>query len=134
MCVRGAAALVFYTKMQMHNRFYQSSKDSCLVSLLHSPLLMITGSNPCSHDTIAGQELCYFCHQRSKKNVYVDISAEKKARDLQYERILQEYQDKKHSLASAKEHEAKRVSKSFAKDTSSLNFKSFVQKVSTNLF
>lgn len=88
----------------------------------------------CSHDMLAGQELCYFCHQQNKRNVYVDVSDEKKARELQYEKILREYQDKKQSLARVQEREAKRFSKFFAKDASSHNFGLLQKKVSITLF
>lgn len=94
-------------------------------------IIIIVDMNPsCSHNTVAGQELCYFCHQRNKRNVYIDISDEKKARELQYEKILQDYQDKKRLLASARDREVKKVSGLFAKDASSHNFSRGQSKVS----
>ena len=91
-------------------------------------------NSSCSHDMPAGQELCYFCHQQNKRNVYIDISDEKKARELQYEKILHNYQSKKQSLARVQEREAKKVSKFFAKNASSHNFGLLQKKVSIKMF
>ena len=88
---------------------------------------IIENWNP--QDAEEGQELCYLCHQRSRRNVHVDISDAKRAKESAYEKILHEYQDRKHCLASAKEHEARKISELFAKDTSLHNFRDFEKKV-----
>lgn len=64
----------------------------------------------------------------------MDISEEKKARELQYEKILHDYQSKKHSLASAKEREARKTSELFAKDASSHNLGRLQRKVSATCY
>lgn len=84
----------------------------------------------CSRNTTPGQELCYFCHQRNKRNVYVDISEEKKAKELQYEKILHEYQDKKHHLTVANDVKAKKMSQLYAEDAATYNFELAQKKVS----
>jgi methionine salvage enolase-phosphatase E1 len=61
--------------------------------------------------------------------VYVDVSEEMKMKELQYQKILQEYQGKKRSLTAAREREAKKVSDLFAKDASSHNFRLLQRKV-----
>ena len=84
----------------------------------------------CSHDTLSGQGLCYSCHQRNKKNIFIDVSDEKKTNELKYEKLLQEYQNKKHSMVAAKELDAKNSTQLFAKDTSLYNFRHSQKKVS----
>lgn len=82
---------------------------------------------PCSRDR---EELCYFCHQRNKRNIYTDVSEEKKKREQQYEKILHDYQDKKRRLTTAKEMDAKKRSQHYAKDASRYNFEVARRKVS----
>lgn len=45
----------------------------------------------CSHQN-AGQELCYLCHQRQKRNVPVYLSEEVKRREKEEAQILSQYQ------------------------------------------
>ena len=85
----------------------------------------------CSRDK---GELCYFCHQRNKRNVFVDTTEEKKAREEQYEKILHEYQQKKHRLANARENDARTRAFQYAKDASKQNLESGLRKVSHSKF
>ena len=59
--------------------------------------------NSCSHGMAAGQELCYLCHQREMRNVPVSFVEERRARQLYEDRLLQQYQRQKDSLAQARE-------------------------------
>ncbi|KAK7107042.1 coiled-coil domain-containing protein 81-like [Littorina saxatilis] len=49
-----------------------------------------TGS-ACGHPN-AGQELCYLCHQRARRNVPVNFTEERKRREEEEDRLLQQYQ------------------------------------------
>ncbi|CAF1042699.1 unnamed protein product [Adineta steineri] len=48
---------------------------------------------PCGHHG-AGQELCYLCHQRSKRNVPVYLNEERRIRDAEETKLLEIYRDK----------------------------------------
>lgn len=57
----------------------------------------------CSHSDRAGQELCYLCHQRSQKNVPIYFAEERRQRELEEDRLLQQYQQQKDTEAILKE-------------------------------
>lgn len=57
----------------------------------------------CSHGDKAGQELCYLCHQRAQKNIPIYFSEERRQRELEQDRLLQQYQQQKNSEAISKE-------------------------------
>lgn len=57
----------------------------------------------CSHSDKAGQELCYLCHQRSQKNVPIYFTEERRQRELEQDRLLQQYQQQKDTEAILKE-------------------------------
>lgn len=57
----------------------------------------------CSHSDKAGQELCYLCHQRSQKNIPVYFTEERRQRELEQDRLLQQYQQQKDTEAISKE-------------------------------
>ena len=40
----------------------------------------------------AGQELCYLCHQRARRNIPVSFTEERKRREEEEDRLLQQYQ------------------------------------------
>lgn len=46
----------------------------------------------CGHPSSAGQELCYLCHQRARRNVPVSFADELRRRELEEDRLLQAYQ------------------------------------------
>lgn len=46
----------------------------------------------CGHPN-AGQELCYLCHQRARRNIPVYFKEERQRRDEEEERLLHQYQD-----------------------------------------
>ncbi|XP_071956256.1 coiled-coil domain-containing protein 81-like isoform X3 [Antedon mediterranea] len=48
----------------------------------------------CSHDN-AGQELCYLCHQRAVRNIPVNFDAERRRKEQEQDRLLQQYQHMK---------------------------------------
>ena len=93
-------------------------------------IILLLLDSLCGHRGDSAQVLCYFCHQRNKRNIYVDTSTERKATEINYEKVLHDYQEKKHSLASAKERKAKKTSGLFAKDASLHNYKRSQEKVS----
>ncbi|XP_052811861.1 coiled-coil domain-containing protein 81-like isoform X2 [Mya arenaria] len=45
----------------------------------------------CGHSN-AGQELCYLCHQRARRNVPVSFTEERRRREEEEDRLLQQYQ------------------------------------------
>ncbi|XP_045197677.2 coiled-coil domain-containing protein 81-like isoform X3 [Mercenaria mercenaria] len=45
----------------------------------------------CGHPN-AGQELCYLCHQRARRNIPVSFAEERKKREDEEDRLLQQYQ------------------------------------------
>ncbi|PFX34631.1 Coiled-coil domain-containing protein 81 [Stylophora pistillata] len=49
----------------------------------------------CIHSERAGQELCYLCHQRSQKNIPIYFAEERRQRELEQDRLLQQYQEQK---------------------------------------
>ncbi|CAB3978852.1 Hypothetical predicted protein [Paramuricea clavata] len=49
----------------------------------------------CCHNNKAGQELCYLCHQRSRKNIPIYLAEENKRREQEDDRCLQQYQHTK---------------------------------------
>ena len=55
----------------------------------------------CGHS--AGQELCYLCHQRTVRNVPVSFEAEKKRKEQEQDRLLQQYQHLKDTEAIVNE-------------------------------
>lgn len=58
----------------------------------------------CGHPS-AGQELCYLCHQRERMNVPVSFTAERKRRDEEEERLLQQYHIMKDAEETIKDQE-----------------------------
>ncbi|XP_053312075.1 coiled-coil domain-containing protein 81 [Spea bombifrons] len=65
----------------------------------------------CSDHCRAGQELCYLCMQRAKKNIPVYFTEEKKLRELEEERVLQQYQHMKDQEALQKTQVASLMNK-----------------------
>ncbi|XP_072119452.1 coiled-coil domain-containing protein 81-like isoform X3 [Mobula birostris] len=49
----------------------------------------------CSDHCRAGQELCYLCMQRALKNFPIDISESRRRKELEEEKLLQQYQQMK---------------------------------------
>ena len=96
---------------------------------MNNIIILLSLDSLCDHRGDTRQGLCYFCHQQNKKNLYVDTSIERKAKEINYEKVLHDYQEKKHFLASAKEREAKKISESFAKDASLHNYRLSQEKV-----
>ena len=48
-------------------------------------------TTPCGHHG-AGQELCYLCHQRAKRNIPIYLHEEKRIRDAEEAKLLEQYQ------------------------------------------
>ena len=79
---------------------------------------------------ITSPEMCSFCLKRDKRNVHIDTSDEKKIKDLQYEQILHNYQEKRNHLVKAKECAAKKNSMHYALDSSKHNYNLAQRQVS----
>lgn len=56
----------------------------------------------CGHGG-AGQELCYLCHQRAVNNVPVSFEAERRKKEQEQDRLLQQYQHLKDTESIIKE-------------------------------
>ena len=52
---------------------------------------MTPPGSACGHPN-AGQELCYLCHQRARRNVPVSFMEERRRREDEEDRLLQQYQ------------------------------------------
>ncbi|NP_001120387.1 coiled-coil domain-containing protein 81 [Xenopus tropicalis] len=61
-----------------------------------------TPGTPCQDHCRAGQELCYLCMQRAQKNIPVYFTEERRLKEQEDERILQEYQHMKDQEALVK--------------------------------
>ncbi|XP_046583248.1 LOW QUALITY PROTEIN: coiled-coil domain-containing protein 81-like [Haliotis rubra] len=61
-------------------------------------------SASCGHPH-AGQELCYLCHQRARRNVPVSFVEERRRREVEEDRLLQQYQAMKDAEQTITEHE-----------------------------
>lgn len=59
-------------------------------------------SSACGHSN-AGQELCYLCHQRARRNIPVSFKEEIKAREEEDDRLLLQYQSMKDAEEFLKE-------------------------------
>ena len=57
----------------------------------------------------AGQELCYLCHQRARMNVPVSFEAEKKRREEEEDRLLNQYQTMKDAEETLKDQVTIRI-------------------------
>ena len=53
--------------------------------------VMTPPGSACGHPN-AGQELCYLCHQRARRNVPVSFMEERRRREDEEDRLLQQYQ------------------------------------------
>lgn len=65
-------------------------------------ILRTTTSPGCLDHCRAGQELCYLCLQRAQKNIPVYFTEERKLKEKEEERILQQYQHMKDQEAMLK--------------------------------
>ena len=52
----------------------------------------------CGHNN-SGQELCYLCHQRDRRNIPVNFTEERRRREQEEDRLLQQYQQMKDTEA-----------------------------------
>ena len=66
------------------------SSRNLLVSLPNRATVSAAPSS-CGHHG-AGQELCYLCHQRSKRNVPIYLHEEKRYKEAEEQQLLQQYQ------------------------------------------
>lgn len=74
-------------------------------------------------------DLCYACAQREKRNVYVDLSSERKKRHQRYDQLMWDYQKRKNYIAMQREQEAKREAIQYSKCRASYNLDKANEKV-----
>lgn len=67
------------------------SSKQLLVSLPNRGGTASAAPSSCGHHG-AGQELCYLCHQRSKRNVPIYLHEEKRQKEAEEQQLLQQYQ------------------------------------------
>ncbi len=70
------------------------SSKSLLNNILPRPNTAAPSSSPCGHAN-AGQELCYLCHQRNRRNVPVYLHEEIKQKEKEETQLLMQYQQLK---------------------------------------
>ncbi|XP_062598479.1 coiled-coil domain-containing protein 81-like isoform X1 [Saccostrea cucullata] len=58
----------------------------------------------CGHPN-AGQELCYLCHQRSRRNIPVSFTEERRRREAEEDKLLQQFQYMKDAEETLKDQE-----------------------------
>ncbi|ELT98423.1 hypothetical protein CAPTEDRAFT_224677 [Capitella teleta] len=69
-----------------------------------SPPFVEKPASACGHSN-AGQELCYLCHQRARRNIPVSFTDERKKREKEEDKLLQDYQYMKETEAVLTEQE-----------------------------
>ncbi|UJR36130.1 hypothetical protein I4U23_028864 [Adineta vaga] len=72
------------SSLNVHPEQYQHINTSTITKPL----------TPCGHHG-AGQELCYLCHQRAKRNVPVYLHEERRIREAEETKLLEQYRDNK---------------------------------------
>ena len=53
--------------------------------------VMSARASSCGHSN-SGQELCYLCHQREKRNIPVFLAEERRAQEQKEDQLLQQFQ------------------------------------------
>lgn len=94
--VKSASLIGFQTRRSDTNELsLQKPSSKLLLGSLpaRGAVSATTVSTPtaCGHYN-AGQELCYLCHQRSKRNVPIYLHEERKQKDAEEQQLLQQYQ------------------------------------------
>lgn len=91
---------------------FSSAKKSELVRpssrLLIGNLMPKTSQQPCFHQN-AGQELCYLCHQRQRRNNPVYLHEERRIQEQEETQLLMQYQQMKDLEEKIKEEEKRNV-------------------------
>ncbi|CAF0963041.1 unnamed protein product [Adineta ricciae] len=72
------------SSLNVHPEQYQHINSSAIAKPL----------TPCGHHG-AGQELCYLCHQRAKRNVPVYLNEERRIREAEEAKLLEQYRDQR---------------------------------------
>eukprot|EP00794_Sanderia_malayensis_P000560 gene560-1217_t len=73
----------------------------------------------CIHD--AGQELCYLCYQRQRRNIPVYLHEERRKKEQEEDRLLQQYQHLKDYDAILKDQNTKAVNREEAQKIAAFN-------------
>jgi hypothetical protein len=56
----------------------------------------------CGHNN-AGQELCYLCHQRARRNVFLNLAEERRRKEEEESQLLKEFQQYRDAVEMQKE-------------------------------
>ncbi len=80
-------------------------------TLIHS-LVPKQVASSCGHHN-AGQELCYLCHQRMRRNVPIYLHEENRQKELEENQLLMQYQSLKDLDKQLKDEEKKNIQRSF---------------------
>ena len=84
---------------------YQSiSSNGGLFWRVKSSVYLYFSASACGHKN-AGQELCYLCHQRDRRNIPVSFTEERRRREQEDDRLLQQYQHLKDTEAILRDQE-----------------------------
>ncbi|XP_028409900.1 coiled-coil domain-containing protein 81-like [Dendronephthya gigantea] len=75
----------------------------------------------CCHSNKAGQELCYLCHQRSRKNIPIYLAEENKRCEQDDDRCLQQYQHTKDLNAVLREQANQLTNRKINQETAAFN-------------
>ena len=83
-----------------------------LISKLVPPKQTTSAPNSASHQCIHhmhGQELCYLCHQRQRRNVPLYLHEETRQKELEEDQLLMQYQQLKDMEKQLKDEEKRNV-------------------------
>ena len=75
----------------------------------------------CSHSNKAGQELCYLCHQRNRKNIPIYLTEEIKRREQENDKCLTQYQHTKDLNAVLREQAKQLTNRKINQETAAFN-------------
>ncbi len=104
-----AAASSLMKSSSMNNLLRKNENESQLQKPSSKQLLgslpnraSVSAASSCGHHG-AGQELCYLCHQRSKRNVPIYLHEEKRHKEAEEQQLLQQYQHLKDTESKLKD-------------------------------
>lgn len=61
-------------------------------------------ASSCGHSN-SGQELCYLCHQRARRNVAISFAEERRRKEKEHDELLRQFQEAKATAENIKEQE-----------------------------
>ncbi len=94
--------------MTLHSR---KQKDWFLSQMVSVVVTAQAPATACGHHN-AGQELCYLCHQRNRRNMPVYLHEEVRQKELEEDQILMQYQSLKDMEKLLKDEEKRNILRS----------------------